>query len=60
MIFLISKYIIRDGVGEGYFSKVLNHELKAIKDVCNEKNINVKITYIMVINKLFEKKKTKF
>lgn len=38
----------RDGVSEGQFKQVLDHELKSIKEACAELKINPKITIIVV------------
>lgn len=35
----------RDGVGEGYFNKVLQHELGAIRKACKAIEAEIKVTY---------------
>ncbi|KAF9036079.1 Piwi-domain-containing protein [Hymenopellis radicata] len=38
----------RDGVSEGEFSRVLEHELPLLKEACTEANVNPTITFIIV------------
>ncbi|KAF8911853.1 argonaute-like protein [Mucidula mucida] len=38
----------RDGVSEGEFSRVLEHELPLLKEACTAANVNPKITFIIV------------